>query len=127
MRKLLIADDEEGVRSLVRMTLEADAYEILEARDGDEALAIAREHQPELVFLDVMMPGSSGVEVCRALKSDTETSGMTIIMLTAQAQERDREDGLAAGADDYFTKPFSPVTLLTKVEQVFGALDVDAS
>lgn len=123
MRKLLIADDEDGVRSLVRMTLEADAYEILEARDGDEALAIAREHQPELVFLDVMMPGSSGFEVCRALKSDAGTSGMTIIMLTAQAQEQDREDGLAAGADDYLTKPFSPVKLLSTVEQVFGALD----
>jgi DNA-binding response OmpR family regulator len=86
MRKLLIADDEDGVRSLVRMTLEADAYEILEARDGDEALAVARDQRPELVFLDVMMPGASG--------------------------------------DDYLTKPFSPVKLLSKVEQVFGALDV---
>ena len=121
MRKLLIADDEDGVRSLVRMTLEAETYEILEARDGDEALAVAREHRPELMFLDVMMPGSSGVEVCRTLKSEAATSGITIIMLTAQAQERDREDGMAAGADDYFTKPFSPVNLLSKVEQVLGA------
>lgn len=124
MRKLLIADDEDGVRSLVRMTLEADAYEILEARNGDEALEVAREHRPDLMFLDVMMPGSSGVEVCRALKSDAETADITIIMLTAQSLEQDREEGLAAGADDYFTKPFSPVSLLTKVEQVFGALDV---
>ena len=123
MRKLLIADDEAGVRSLVRMTLETDDYQILEARDGDEALAIAREEQPELVFLDVMMPGASGVEVCRALKSDATTSSMKVIMLTAQAQERDREDGLDAGADDYLTKPFSPVKLLSTVEQVFGALD----
>ena len=121
MRKLLIADDEDGVRSLVRMTLEADSYEILEARDGEEALAIAREQQPDLMFLDVMMPGSSGVEVCRALKSESATAGITIIMLTAQAQEKDREDGMAAGADDYFTKPFSPVNLLNKVEQVLSA------
>jgi DNA-binding response OmpR family regulator len=121
MKKLLIADDEDGVRSLVRMTLEADTYDILEARDADEALAMAREEQPDLMFLDVMMPGESGVEVCRALKADPRTAGITIVMLTAQAQDRDREDGLAAGADDYFTKPFSPVTLLTKVEEVFTA------
>lgn len=121
MKKLLIADDEDGVRSLVRMTLEADAYLILEARDADEALALAREERPDLMFLDVMMPGESGVEVCRALKADPRTAGITIVMLTAQAQDRDREDGLAAGADDYFTKPFSPVNLLSKVEEVFTA------
>ncbi len=120
MKKLLIADDEDGIRSLVRMTLEADSYEILEARDGEEALALAREHRPDLILLDVMMPGASGVEVCRALKSDASTSGITIIMLTAQAQEEDREEGVAAGADDYFTKPFSPVGLLYKVEEVFA-------
>jgi CheY-like chemotaxis protein len=121
MRKLLIADDEDGVRSLVRMTLENDAYEILEARDGDEALAVAREQGPDLMFLDVMMPGESGIQVCRALKADPRTADITIVMLTAQAQDRDREDGLAAGADDYFTKPFSPVNLLSKVEEVFTA------
>lgn len=120
MKKLLIADDEDGVRSLVRMTLESDSREILEARDAKEALAVAREHRPDLMFLDVMMPGFSGFDVCKALKADPKTAGITIIMLTAQAQERDREDGLAAGADDYFTKPFSPVGLLTKVEEVFA-------
>ena len=119
MRKLMIADDEEGVRSLVRMTLEADSYEIYEARDADETLAVARDRQPDLVFLDVMMPGISGFEVCRTLKTDPRTAGIKIVMLTAQAQEQDREEGLAAGADDYFTKPFSPVALLNKVEEVF--------
>jgi CheY-like chemotaxis protein len=121
MKRLLIADDEDGVRSLVRMTLEADGFEILEARDGQEALAVAREQGPDLMFLDVMMPGESGIEVCRALKADPRTAGITIVMLTAQAQDRDREDGFAAGADDYFTKPFSPVNLLSKVEEVFTA------
>jgi CheY-like chemotaxis protein len=121
MKKLLIADDEDGVRSLVRMTLEADGFEILEAKDGQEALTVAREQAPDLMLLDVMMPGESGVEVCRALKADPRTAGITIVMLTAQAQDRDREDGLAAGADDYFTKPFSPVNLLSKVEEVFTA------
>jgi DNA-binding response OmpR family regulator len=120
VRKLLIADDEDGIRSLVRMTLESDAYEILEASDGDEALMMALEHQPELVLLDASMPGLSGFEVCRALKERPSTSGITVIMLTALAQESDRAKGEAAGADDYFTKPFSPVALLRKVDQVFS-------
>ena len=121
MRKLLIADDEEGVRALVRMTLESDAYEILEARDSEETLRVAKEDRPELIVLDVMMPGESGFEVCRRLKADPATADITIIMLTAQAQEVDREEGVQAGADDYFTKPFSPVGLLYKVEEVLSA------
>jgi DNA-binding response OmpR family regulator len=120
MKKLMIADDEDGIRSLVRMTLAVDSFEIVEARDGDEALAVARRERPDLLFLDVMMPGTSGVDVCRTLKEDPATAGITIVMLTAKAQEQDREEGLAAGADDYFTKPFSPVGLLTKVEEVFS-------
>jgi DNA-binding response OmpR family regulator len=118
--KLLIADDEPGVRALVRMTLEVDSFEILEARDGEEALALAREHLPDLMFLDVAMPHLSGVDVCRELKGDPATASIPVVMLTAKAQEADREDGLAAGADDYFTKPFSPVSLLTKVTQILG-------
>ncbi len=117
MRKLLIADDEEGVRSLVRMTLNVDSYEILEAKDGNEALEVARRERPDIVLLDVMMPGQSGVEVCRALKADRATAGTSIILLTAKAQEEDRAEGLAAGADDYFTKPFSPLGLIAKVEE----------
>lgn len=116
----MIADDEPGVRRLVRMTLESESYEILEASDGAEALALVREHKPALVFLDVMMPEMSGVEVCAQLKSDPETSQITIIMLTAKAQEADREAGAGAGADDYFTKPFSPLALLTKVDEVLN-------
>jgi DNA-binding response OmpR family regulator len=122
MRKLLIADDESGIRSLVRMTLDLDAFEILEAEDGDEALGIARDQHPDMILLDVMMPGLSGVDVCRALKDDPDTSDITVVMLTARAQERDRDDGLSAGADDYFTKPFSPMALLAKVEEVFGRI-----
>lgn len=120
MRKLLIVDDEEGVRSLVRMTLQSESYEILEASDGTRALELAREHRPELILLDIAMPGVSGLEVCEELKRDPETSGVTVVMLTARAQEVDRGRGEEAGADDYFTKPFSPMALLEKVEQVFG-------
>lgn len=120
MRKLLIVDDEEGVRSLVRMTLQSESYEILEASDGARALELAREHRPELILLDIAMPGVSGLEVCEELKRDPETSGATVVMLTARAQEVDRNRGEEVEADDYFTKPFSPMALLEKVEQVFG-------
>jgi DNA-binding response OmpR family regulator len=119
MRKLLIADDESGIRSLVRMTLERDSYQILEASDGQEAIALAREFRPEVVLLDVMMPGLSGFDVCRALKDDPTTAEATVVLLTAKAQESDRAEGIAAGADDYFTKPFSPIALLRKIDQVY--------
>jgi two-component system phosphate regulon response regulator PhoB len=119
MRKLLIADDESGIRSLVRMTLERDSYTILEASDGEEAIALAREFRPEVVLLDVMMPGLSGFDVCRALKGDPTTAEATVVLLTAKAQDSDRAEGIAAGADDYFTKPFSPIALLRKIDQVY--------
>jgi two-component system phosphate regulon response regulator PhoB len=119
MRKLLIVDDEEGVRSLVRMTLESDKYDILEARRGDDALGLVREHLPDLVLLDVMLPDTSGVEVCRALKSDPGTKQVTVVMLTAKAQSSDLEEAESAGADGYFTKPFSPVALLQRVDKIF--------
>jgi DNA-binding response OmpR family regulator len=120
MRTLLIAEDEEGIRALVKMTLARNEYEILEAVDGDEALALAREHRPELILLDVTMPGLTGFEVCRALKDDPITAQATVVMLSARTQEADREQGMASGADDYFTKPFSPIALLRKIDEVYG-------
>lgn len=116
--KLLIADDEPAVRALVRVTLEDDDYRIFEAADGVEALQKIRDEHPSLVLLDIMMPGMNGLEVCRIVKSDPTTSGTVVVMLTAQAQQRDRDRGLAAGADVYFTKPFSPLALLDLVARV---------
>jgi CheY-like chemotaxis protein len=116
--KLLIADDEPAVRALVRVTLEDDDYRILEAADGVEALQKIRDENPSLVLLDIMRPGMNGLEVCRIVKSDPTTSGTVVVMLTAQAQQRDRDRGLAAGADVYFTKPFSPLALLDLVARV---------
>lgn len=121
MRKLLIADDESGIRSLVRMTLEDESYEIVEASDGTEALNLAREQLPDVILLDVMMPGLTGYEVCRAIKEDPKTQEMAVVMLTARAQEVDEAEGKSAGADDYFTKPFSPVALMRKVDELFEA------
>jgi two-component system phosphate regulon response regulator PhoB len=118
VKKLLIADDEEGIRALVRMTLDTESLEILEAADGDEAVTLARENRPDVILLDVMMPGRSGFDVCRTLKSDPATAAIPVVILTAKAQTADREEGRAAGADDYLTKPFSPVELLHKVDDL---------
>jgi DNA-binding response OmpR family regulator len=118
--KVLIADDQPNMRQLVRLTLETGQFEILEAPDGDAALALARAEQPDLLFLDWTMPGMAGVEVCRALRDDPATAGIRIVMLTARSQDSDREHAEAMGADDYITKPFSPIQLLEKVRDVLG-------
>lgn len=121
MRKLLIVDDEDGVRSLVRMTLDSGYYEILEAQEGRQALEFARAHHPDLVLLDVMLPDMSGFDICRELKNDPRMASTTIVMLTARAQQTDVGEAEAAGADGYFTKPFSPIALMRKVESILGA------
>jgi CheY-like chemotaxis protein len=121
LRTLLIVDDEEGVRSLVRMTLESESYQIIEAREGSEAIELVRKHRPDLVLLDVMLPDASGIDICRKIKADPQTAETTIVMLTAKAQSGDLEEAEAAGADGYFTKPFSPIALMQRVERIFGA------
>ncbi len=121
MRTVLIADDEDALRALVRVTLDTGRFTILEARDGVEALALAREHKPDLVFLDWAMPGLSGLEVCRRLRADAITKNLTVVMLTARAQEFDRAAAMEVGVDAYITKPFSPLRLLDAVRDKLGA------
>jgi DNA-binding response OmpR family regulator len=118
MLTVLIADDEPHVVELVRLTLEDSRVRVLNAFDGATAVALADAFQPDLIFLDVEMPELSGLEVCRRLRRDARFDATTIIMLTAAAQKDDVARGLAAGADHYLTKPFSPVRLLTLLEQV---------
>jgi len=122
MKKILIVDDQAEVRELVEVTLRIGDYQILQASNADEALAVARSEHPDLMLLDVMMPNSSidGFEVCRRLKADPNTRGINIVMVTARGQEKDLETGRLAGADDYFTKPFSPLQLMNKVEELLG-------
>ncbi len=118
MITLLIADDEPHIVSLVRETLEDDRIRVLEASDGEEALQLARAEHPDIVLLDVHMPGLDGLEVCRRLRDDRRFDQTRIVMLTAAAQAADEARGRAAGADHYFTKPFSPIRLLSLVESL---------
>ena len=120
MNTVLIADDEDALRTLVRVTLDTGRFRILEASDGVEALSLAREHKPDLIFLDWAMPGFSGLEVCRKLRADPATRDLTVVMLTARAQDFDRDAALEVGVDAYVTKPFSPLRLLDAVRDTLG-------
>ena len=117
MQKLLIADDEPSLRLLVAATLASEDYEIIEAGDGAEALALAKAERPKLALLDVQMPVMDGLEVCRRIKTDPELQTTAVVMLTSAAQPSEREAGFAAGANEYLTKPFSPLQLLRVIEQ----------
>ena len=117
IRTVVIADDEPSMRLLVHATIESDDYTVVEAGDGAQAWAMIQQHKPSLVLLDVQMPGKSGLEVLQLVKADPSLSATRVILLTAKAQESDIETGLIAGADFYLTKPFSPLDLLTRVEE----------
>jgi len=119
MKKILIVDDEDKVRKLVEVTLSVGKLEILHASSGDEAVKIAREAKPDIILLDIMMPGRlDGYDVCSLLKKDPDTKDIYIIMLTAKGQQAEKERGLAMGADEYFVKPFSPMELMDKIDNL---------
>ena len=116
MTTILIVDDEAPIVDLVRFTLEDADVRVVEASDGAEALVLARRIKPDLVLLDVQMPRLNGLEVCRQLRLEPGLARTPIVMLTAAGQESDRARGREAGADEYLTKPFSPLALLALVE-----------
>jgi len=118
---VLIADDEPSLRMLVSATIASDEYEVVEAVDGDEAWGLIRLHRPNVVLLDVQMPGRTGLDLTRAIRDDPDLASTSVILLTSKAQQADIEAGLAAGADRYLTKPFSPLELLRVVEQAVGS------
>lgn len=119
MKRALIVEDQADIRELIRMSLELEDIDIREAENGDIGFATAREFLPDLVLLDVMMPGSmDGFEVCRKLRADPAFKRTCIIMLTARSQDADRQQGVRAGADAYLTKPFSPRQLLELVHRL---------
>jgi len=112
---VLVVEDEAALVTLLRYNLEREGFRVAEARDGEEALLMAREQKPDLVLLDWMLPLLSGLEVCRQLRRMAETRGVPIIMLTARGEEGDKLRGLDSGADDYVTKPFSPSELVARI------------
>lgn len=120
MATILVCDDEEVMRALVRAALEHDGYSIVEGLDGEDALDLIRRLRPDLVILDMMMPGRSGLDVLKELRADSELSGTRVLMLTAKAQAEDRVAAERAGADRYLSKPFRLAELATAVAELTG-------
>lgn len=119
-QRILVVDDEPFILRSLTYVLRKEGFEVLEAHDGIEAVEIARRELPDLVFLDVMMPRKNGFDVLTDLKSSAETSDCHVILITAKGQESDRENGLALGADEYMTKPFSPMKVVERARAVLG-------
>jgi two-component system, OmpR family, phosphate regulon response regulator PhoB len=119
MSRLLIVEDQPDIRRLVRWSLELEPHELHEAANGAEGLALARRVRPDLVLLDVMMPGDlDGLTVCAQIKADADLAGVRVVMLTARAQSTDRAAALAAGADAFLAKPFSPLELIETIARL---------
>jgi DNA-binding response OmpR family regulator len=123
MTRVLVIDDEAPIRLLCRVNLEAENMEVSEAGDGPSGLAIARSDQPDVILLDVMMPGLDGWQVAEMLLEDPATRDIPIVFLTARADLRDRARGIDVGGLDYVTKPFNPVGLASLVRGVLGAVE----
>ena len=121
-KKILIADDEPDILEIIQYNLTKEGYEVLTARDGDEALTKARMHKPDLIILDIMMPKKNGVEVCELLRMQPAFKETLIIFLTALNDESSHIKGLESGADDYVSKPISPKVLMSRVNALFRRL-----
>jgi len=120
--KVLLAEDDTSLTELLTYNLEQEGFEVIHATDGEEAMALAQEQQPDIAILDWMIPYLSGIEICRRLRRAPETANLPIIMLTARSEESDRIRGLETGADDYITKPFSPRELVARIKAVLRRL-----
>jgi two-component system, OmpR family, response regulator MtrA len=118
--RILVADDDVDIRELVEFKLSTLGHEIVAVNDGSAAVDACREHKPDLAVLDVMMPGMSGLDAIRVIRSDPALAGIPVILLTARAQETDVETGFDSGADDYITKPFSPRELASRVQALLA-------
>ena len=115
---VLIIEDDKNITELVKYNLEQEGYRVQSSARGDSGLEIARKNHPDLMILDLMLPGLDGLEICRILKQNSKTASIPIIMLTAKSEETDKIVGLELGADDYITKPFSPRELLARIKAV---------
>ena len=122
-RRILVIEDDRKTAEIVGLYLERDGYQVLTASDGAQGLGLARESKPDLIVLDLLLPGMNGLEICRTLRRESD---VPVIMLTALTTERDKLDGLDLGADDYVTKPFSPKELAARVRTVLRRTTEDA-
>jgi phosphate regulon transcriptional regulator PhoB len=118
MSKILIVEDDPDIRELLRFNLEKAGYTLFLAEDGEKALTLARKHSPDIILLDLMLPGVDGLEVCRTLKKDPELQRLPVIMVTAKGEEMDRVVGLELGADDYVVKPFSLREVVLRIRNI---------
>ncbi|MGI5198998.1 response regulator transcription factor [Streptomyces sp. CA-288835] len=123
MARVLIADDDADIRDLVAFKLVQSGHQVTAVEDGMAALRVVREQPLDLVLLDIRMPGMSGLDVCREVRSAPETASLPVILITARSQEGDVELGFAAGADDYIIKPFSPRELSSRVTAMLTRVD----
>ncbi|OGQ50632.1 MAG: DNA-binding response regulator [Deltaproteobacteria bacterium RIFCSPLOWO2_02_56_12] len=126
-QKILVVEDEPDIRKLVHYNLAQERFKVIEAEDGEKALKLVQREKPHLIVLDLMLPGLSGLELCRNLRERPETSQIPILMLTAKAGEADRIVGLEMGADDYLTKPFSPRELVARVKAILRRTEMQSS
>lgn len=120
-RRILVVDDDAFVRRPLELILRSEGFDPATADDGEACLAAVADRKPDLIFLDVMMPGRDGFDVCRTLKSDPGTADIPVILLSARGHEQDREHGMALGASDFLTKPYSPSELLRRVRELLDA------
>lgn len=127
VKKILIADDEPDILEIIQFNLQAEGYEVITAKNGDEAIERAKKYQPDLIILDIMMPGKNGIEVCNILRMQPTFQQTLIIFLSALSDEITEIKGLESGADDYLTKPIKPKILATKVNALFRRLNKDGN
>ena len=123
-KQILIIEDEPDIQELLSFNLDNNGYKVYIASNGEKGLEVARKEHPDLILLDLMLPGIHGLDVCRIIKSDLETSGISIIMLTALGQDEDIIKGLETGAADYVTKPFSLQVLEARIKSVLRRLSL---
>ena len=127
VKKILIADDEPDILEIIQFNLQTEGYEVFTAKNGDEAIDQAKKHHPDLIILDIMMPGKNGIDVCNILRMQTAFKETLIIFLSALSDEGTEIRGLETGADDYLTKPISPKVLVSKVNALFRRLNKEGN
>jgi DNA-binding response OmpR family regulator len=121
-KRILVVDDEAYITHILEFSLGMEGYEVLAATCGEEGLALAEEQQPDLIVLDIMMPGMDGFEVCRRIRNDERLADIPVIMLTAKEAPEDRRRGLEVGASAYVTKPFRPIELVRQIRQLIETM-----